>query len=26
VYFGTAYRDNSGVQFLEKSGVKVQQI
>jgi dCMP deaminase len=26
VYFGTAYRDDSGVKFLEKSGVEVQQI
>ena len=26
VYFGTAYRDDSGVKFLEKSGVEVNQI
>jgi dCMP deaminase len=26
VYFGTAYRDDSGVRFLEKSGVEVKQI
>ena len=26
VYFGTAYRDDSGVRFLEKSGVEVNQI
>jgi dCMP deaminase len=26
VYFGTAYRDNNGVEFLEKSGVGVIQV
>jgi dCMP deaminase len=26
VFFGTAYRDNSGVDFLKASGVKVEQI
>lgn len=26
VYFGTAYRDDSGIKFLEKSGVEVKQI
>ena len=26
VYFGTAYRDDSGIRFLEKSGVEVNQI
>jgi dCMP deaminase len=26
VYFGTAYRDDSGVRFLEKSGVTVTQL
>ena len=26
VYFGTAYRDDSGVKFLEKSGIEVKQI
>ena len=26
VYFGTAYRDDSGIRFLEKSGVEVLQI
>jgi dCMP deaminase len=26
VYFSVAYRDNSGVQFLEKSGVAVEQV
>ena len=26
VYFSTAYRDDSGVKFLEKSGVEVNQI
>ncbi len=26
VYFGMAYRDDSGVKFLEKSGIDVQQI
>jgi dCMP deaminase len=26
VYFGTAYRDDSGIHFLEKSGVEVVQI
>ena len=26
VYFGTQYRDDSGVKFLEKSGVEVHQI
>jgi dCMP deaminase len=26
VYFGTAYRDDAGVKFLEKSGVQVIQI
>jgi dCMP deaminase len=25
VYFGTAYRDDSGIKFLEKSGVEVKQ-
>jgi dCMP deaminase len=26
VYFGTAYRDDSGVRFLEKSGVEVIKV
>ena len=26
VYFGTAYRDNHGVDFLKKSGIEVTQI
>ena len=26
VYFGTAYRDDAGVKFLEKSGIEVKQI
>jgi len=26
VYFGTAYRDDSGIRFLEKSGVQVEQL
>jgi len=26
VFFGTAYRDNSGVDFLKASGVKVEQM
>jgi dCMP deaminase len=26
VYFGTAYRDDSGIQFLEKSGVEVIKV
>lgn len=26
VYFGAAYRDNSGVKFLERSGVTVKQV
>ena len=26
VFFGTAYRDNSGVDFLRKSGVEVHQV
>lgn len=26
VFFGTAYRDNSGVDFLKKSGVDVEQV
>ena len=26
VFFGTAYRDNSGVDFLRKSGVEVEQL
>lgn len=26
VYFGAAYRDDSGIKFLEKSGVEVKQI
>ena len=26
VFFGTAYRDNSGLDFLKASGVKVEQI
>jgi len=26
VFFGTAYRDNSGVDFLKKSGVEVEHI
>ena len=26
VYFGTAYRDNGGVEFLEKSGIGVTQV
>ena len=26
VYFGTAYRDDSGIRFLEKSGVEVNKI
>ena len=26
VFFGTAYRDNSGVDFLRKSGVTVEQL
>lgn len=26
VYFGTAYRDDSGIKFLEKSGIEVKQI
>ena len=26
VYFKTPYRDNSGVEFLEKSGVNVKQV
>ena len=26
VYFGSAYRDNSGVDFLRKSGIEVVQI
>jgi len=26
VYFGTAYRDDSGIKFLEKSGIEVTQI
>lgn len=26
VFFGTAYRDSAGVDFLEKSGIQVEQI
>ena len=26
VYFGTAYRDDAGIRFLERSGVTVEQI
>lgn len=26
VYYGVAYRDNAGIEFLEKSGVKVEQL
>ena len=26
VYFGTAYRDNAGIKFLEQSGVTIEQI
>lgn len=26
VWFGTAYRDNAGVEFLKTSGVKVEQL
>lgn len=26
VFFGTAYRDSSGIDFLEKSGIEVKQI
>lgn len=26
VYYGNNYRDNSGIKFLEKSGVKVEQL
>ena len=26
VWFGTAYRDNSGVDFLKASGIKVEQV
>lgn len=26
VYYGTAYRDNKGLEFLEKSGIQVEQI
>jgi len=26
VYFSTAYRDSSGIEFLEKSGIEVKQI
>jgi dCMP deaminase len=26
VYFGSAYRDNSGVDFLRKSGIEVHQV
>jgi len=26
VYFGTAYRNDDGVQFLKNSGVDVEQI
>jgi len=26
VYFGTAYRDDSGIKFLKKSGIEVKQI
>jgi dCMP deaminase len=26
VYFGQAYRDNAGIEFLEKSGIKVNKL
>jgi len=26
VYFGTAYRDDAGIRFLERSGVTIEQI
>lgn len=26
VYFGQAYRDNSGIEFLEKSGIEVNKL
>lgn len=26
VYFGIAYRDNAGINFLEKSGITVEQL
>jgi dCMP deaminase len=26
VYYGDSYRDNAGIEFLEKSGVKINQI
>jgi dCMP deaminase len=26
VYFGQAYRDNAGIEFLEKSGIEVNKL